>query len=148
MINHRQVMVGGLAVAVAMGFGFFFFQAEDGIRDHCVTGVQTCALPIFTCAEIFTVGLSEQVMVIWTKALKLAESLHDVPSQLICYLPLWGRKIRAALYDDALDNAQRCAEAANKAPNPGPAAMSEWMLGHTKHHLGRLAEARAHLQRP
>src|SRR5260221_9771289 len=27
-------------------FLFFFFQAEDGIRDHCVTGVQTCALPI------------------------------------------------------------------------------------------------------
>ena len=27
---------------------FFFFQAEDGIRDHCVTGVQTCALPIYT----------------------------------------------------------------------------------------------------
>src|SRR5260221_7721529 len=26
--------------------GLFFFQAEDGIRDHCVTGVQTCALPI------------------------------------------------------------------------------------------------------
>src|SRR5260221_783622 len=25
---------------------YFFFQAEDGIRDHCVTGVQTCALPI------------------------------------------------------------------------------------------------------
>src|SRR5260221_869486 len=24
----------------------FFFQAEDGIRYHCVTGVQTCALPI------------------------------------------------------------------------------------------------------
>src|SRR5438034_7167470 len=28
-------------------FIFFFFQAEDGIRDHCVTGVQTCALPIY-----------------------------------------------------------------------------------------------------
>src|SRR5256885_8999664 len=28
--------------------GFFFFQAEDGIRDYKVTGVQTCALPIFT----------------------------------------------------------------------------------------------------
>src|SRR5256885_12513324 len=26
--------------------GFFFFQAEDGIRDYKVTGVQTCALPI------------------------------------------------------------------------------------------------------
>src|SRR5690606_41010911 len=29
-------------------FFFFFFQAEDGIRDFHVTGVQTCALPIFT----------------------------------------------------------------------------------------------------
>src|SRR5688572_31616567 len=29
-------------------FFFFFFQAEDGIRDLTVTGVQTCALPIFT----------------------------------------------------------------------------------------------------
>src|SRR5207247_6563256 len=27
--------------------GSFFFQAEDGIRDPLVTGVQTCALPIF-----------------------------------------------------------------------------------------------------
>src|SRR5688500_19173842 len=28
-------------------FFFFFFQAEDGIRDYKVTGVQTCALPIY-----------------------------------------------------------------------------------------------------
>src|SRR5256886_7124773 len=28
-------------------FLFFFFQAEDGIRDLTVTGVQTCALPIY-----------------------------------------------------------------------------------------------------
>src|SRR5499427_1331911 len=31
----------------------FFFQAEDGIRDHCVTGVQTCALPISIAAAVF-----------------------------------------------------------------------------------------------
>src|SRR6266849_6315363 len=31
-------------------FFFFFFQAEDGIRDPLVTGVQTCALPIFAVA--------------------------------------------------------------------------------------------------
>src|SRR5258708_16151103 len=31
---------------------FFFFQAEDGIRDDLVTGVQTCALPIFLVDEI------------------------------------------------------------------------------------------------
>src|SRR2546429_2469214 len=30
---------------------FFFFQAEDGIRDVAVTGVQTCALPIFQTTE-------------------------------------------------------------------------------------------------
>src|SRR5256884_2483876 len=31
---------------------FFFFQAEDGIRDVAVTGVQTCALPILTFALV------------------------------------------------------------------------------------------------
>src|SRR5471032_3506143 len=31
---------------------FFFFQAEDGIRDRDVTGVQTCALPISTQRDI------------------------------------------------------------------------------------------------
>src|ERR1039457_7367841 len=30
-----------------MGCIFVFFQAEDGIRDYKVTGVQTCALPIY-----------------------------------------------------------------------------------------------------
>src|SRR2546425_12108656 len=35
--------VGSIAYGVAV---FFFFQAEDGIRDKLVTGVQTCALPI------------------------------------------------------------------------------------------------------
>src|SRR5689334_24213612 len=32
-------------------FFFFFFQAEDGIRDGTVTGVQTCALPIWYSSE-------------------------------------------------------------------------------------------------
>src|SRR5690554_4708539 len=43
-------------------FFFFFFQAEDGIRDADVTGVQTCALPIYgrnfneTFVPVFTSG--------------------------------------------------------------------------------------------
>src|SRR3712207_3179770 len=40
------------------GYGalfFFFFQAEDGIRDIGVTGVQTCALPIFAVAAVILV---------------------------------------------------------------------------------------------
>src|SRR2546427_6760485 len=32
----------------SMNIFFFFFQAEDGIRDLTVTGVQTCALPILS----------------------------------------------------------------------------------------------------
>src|SRR2546425_4401215 len=34
------------AHSLVLFFFFFFFQAEDGIRDKLVTGVQTCALPI------------------------------------------------------------------------------------------------------
>src|SRR5260221_6862014 len=40
MIYHCSIWIYSLAKFC------FFFQAEDGIRDHCVTGVQTCALPI------------------------------------------------------------------------------------------------------
>src|SRR5699024_12082503 len=36
-----------LYLSFLLSFCFFFFQAEDGIRDRNVTGVQTCALPIF-----------------------------------------------------------------------------------------------------
>src|SRR2546422_8610349 len=37
---------------------FFFFQAEDGIRDVAVTGVQTCALPILLDLSRFAGGLT------------------------------------------------------------------------------------------
>src|SRR6266536_5150146 len=40
---------------------FFFFQAEDGIRDPLVTGVQTCALPIYLLA----VGQGLLVQIPW-----------------------------------------------------------------------------------
>src|SRR5256884_2978037 len=39
---------------------FFFFQAEDGIRDVAVTGVQTCALPILLCAIGSSTGTEDQ----------------------------------------------------------------------------------------
>src|SRR5207248_7030896 len=47
-------------------FYFFFFQAEDGIRDRTVTGVQTCALPIsayvlLTLAVVVGLALSTQI---------------------------------------------------------------------------------------
>src|SRR2546421_4763769 len=40
---------------------FFFFQAEDGIRDLIVTGVQTCALPISREVRAREAGPAEQI---------------------------------------------------------------------------------------
>src|SRR5262249_58065488 len=42
---------------------FFFFQAEDGIRDWSVTGVQTCALPICLDAARF-----DHTLAFWIEA--------------------------------------------------------------------------------
>src|SRR2546422_11028676 len=39
---------------------FFFFQAEDGIRDVAVTGVQTCALPIYRRQQGHLLGIDER----------------------------------------------------------------------------------------
>src|SRR5256885_17200310 len=45
MIHHEGI--GIKWDSESLGLFVFFFQAEDGIRDYKVTGVQTCALPIF-----------------------------------------------------------------------------------------------------
>src|SRR5688500_19663963 len=42
---------------------FFFFQAEDGIRDYKVTGVQTCALPIYVLHHLGVVVSREERLV-------------------------------------------------------------------------------------
>src|SRR2546429_3269950 len=51
-------------------FVFFFFQAEDGIRDVAVTGVQTCALPIFS-----------------NRRMRLLRSFHRVKNKLPVLFP-------------------------------------------------------------
>src|SRR2546427_7937112 len=46
-----------LCAFLFVGSVFFFFQAEDGIRDLTVTGVQTCALPILALRATVYLGL-------------------------------------------------------------------------------------------
>src|SRR5476649_1167901 len=46
LATNEFLVSGTYEGRVFFGTPFFYFQAEDGIRDHCVTGVQTCALPI------------------------------------------------------------------------------------------------------
>src|SRR3989454_8436843 len=48
----------------------FFFQAEDGIRDYKVTGVQTCALPIFSDGALQIQALSRRRAVDPTRNIK------------------------------------------------------------------------------
>src|SRR6266513_4982468 len=63
---------------------FFFFQAEDGIRDRNVTGVQTCALPILTTlraafdARYMSVNARENAIV-----LRAPKRLLDAAARLI-----------------------------------------------------------------
>src|SRR5256885_5556569 len=55
---HYAVSInGGIALVICLCYLVFFFQAEDGIRDYKVTGVQTCALPILSAiAVLLAVG--------------------------------------------------------------------------------------------
>src|SRR2546422_6394969 len=44
--SNARIIIRHYRSDVIAVLAFFFFQAEDGIRDVAVTGVQTCALPI------------------------------------------------------------------------------------------------------
>src|SRR5947209_13809518 len=46
-VKFPPVSLTGVATSTGVRLHFFFFQAEDGIRGMGVTGVQTCALPIW-----------------------------------------------------------------------------------------------------
>src|SRR5207249_6600359 len=70
-----------------LNFSFFFFQAEDGIRDRKVTGVQTRALPISNAASVTVylknqsdfAAMNEVYRTYWTK---------DPPARTTVMLPL------------------------------------------------------------
>src|SRR5256885_8402185 len=72
-LKEKEVVVGRGRIAInvielACMSMFFFFQAEDGIRDYKVTGVQTCALPIsplvlgLVIAPIFELSLRQSLV--------------------------------------------------------------------------------------
>src|SRR3954466_7345302 len=65
---------------------FFFFQAEDGIRDYRVTGVQTCALPIYTGANTTECAAG----LIWMAMQSRCDGIRDyrVTGVQTCALPI------------------------------------------------------------
>src|SRR2546430_9721253 len=68
------------------GCSFFFFQAEDGIRDLTVTGVQTCALPIYSarCSRRSSMkraaAITEKVMRNNSAPSAISEELYRAPT--------------------------------------------------------------------
>src|SRR5256885_8495253 len=70
---------------VALLFMFFFFQAEDGIRDYKVTGVQTCALPIWFADHVANASIHGDRPVFarqGDRLLEIADADHDLPAPL------------------------------------------------------------------
>ena len=62
-------------VAVTYGYSCFFFQAEDGIRDRDVTGVQTCALPI-SCILKLQLPFDEEPSEVDSRVMSLSVTDH------------------------------------------------------------------------
>src|SRR6266511_4888246 len=94
-----------------MLFFFFFFQAEDGIRDFHVTGVQTCALPI--CAH----RAAEARAVEHVEAAGAPRQLDRVPPDVAGDgggLPRPAPRQRLDL-DEALELGQQAAQVARRA---------------------------------
>src|SRR5437867_6113905 len=86
MDRPRRSDVGGVEHLLSEGLSwvrliFFFFQAEDGIRDRTVTGVQTCALPIYPRRSALAiaalgVGLSQSTVPSPTPSAAMASALR------------------------------------------------------------------------
>src|SRR5690606_40594705 len=101
---------------------FFFFQAEDGIRDFHVTGVQTCALPILAiympmipeaiitmlaCARL---GLTHSVVFAGFSSSALRSRVDDAQAKLVVTVDGQWRRGQAAPLKPAVDEAVADAE--------------------------------------
>src|SRR5690606_40342488 len=62
-------------------FFFFFFQAEDGIRDFHVTGVQTCALPICSYLKPYFSFIIKYLLSAFV------ENFNKLPFSICSFLP-------------------------------------------------------------
>ncbi|MEI9888969.1 MAG: winged helix-turn-helix domain-containing protein [Rhizomicrobium sp.] len=123
-------------------------KAADKARTRAVATRQQLLCELATAsALVLTQGLPSEVVSTWTKALDTATALQDAPGQLAAYLALWVQELRSPHLAKALALAEKCAAVTDALGDPGSSAMSDWMLGLTKHYLGRHAEARQLFQR-
>src|SRR5688572_30963118 len=67
-------------------FFFFFFQAEDGIRDLTVTGVQTCALPISILC-LLPGSRNREIEALWPVFMETFHRIHDFAPDIQVIVP-------------------------------------------------------------
>src|SRR3989441_3837237 len=96
---------------------FFFFQAEDGIRDKLVTGVQTCALPISPSPSMSSPGApGEDILGDGVAPHPLVEEPAHVGTQV--------------LLDDSLEVPRRSPAARSEERRVGKECRSRWSPYH------------------
>src|SRR2546421_5890647 len=87
-----------MLMVLCIVFIFFFFQAEDGIRDLIVTGVQTCALPISNTGSPQSSSKAVQASPYWSAwpVTRSEEHTSELQSRsdLVCRLLLEKKKKR------------------------------------------------------
>src|SRR5699024_7150603 len=72
---------------------YFFFQAEDGIRDRNVTGVQTCALPMMLKEKVLEVGCG--------RGLVLNAAAQRLTTGKAVGIDLWNERDQSGNHPDA-----------------------------------------------
>ena len=87
-------------------FLVFFFQAEDGIRDRLVTGVQTCALPIYCTLFQFCILISQRIR-FYQITMKISNKLNF---KITSYLALGSLCLLEACTSTPADDAETAAE--------------------------------------
>src|SRR6201987_4869831 len=117
-------VAGEIALGIELGHGIgFFFQAEDGIRDDLVTGVQTCALPIYLCRQL------------------------EQPQKMLPIL--YGQWINHTMRGEMERAQQLAGEIRQLGGDRGDriaGLVGHWSGGFTSLHLGDFADARVHLE--
>src|SRR5215210_6443253 len=126
---------------------FFFFQAEDGIRDTSVTGVQTCALPIFEAGwSLSLLGRLDQARDVLRGALEATAPRADaVVGQIL--LELARTEALEGRFGEALPHGLRALEIFEHEKNVKGLATGLRVVGGIYKDLNRLDDAASCLRR-
>src|SRR2546426_3480850 len=98
---------------------FFFFQAEDGIRDYKVTGVQTCALPI-SCQHADVCSLIKAILKHFIRLQLDSQRLVDFPPEELEALGAGGVAGVGEAMGISPDRRSARAQAAKRRDRPPP----------------------------